>query len=108
MPKRRKLPSTPNPFVLRTPPELLARIEKAAAALGIPKAEVVRVCVGLGLRRLELINYDIEGVIVRAAEEPTPDITEMPIAAEDAPPYKAKPKEKPKPGHDEPPKHAAG
>lgn len=84
-PKKRQEP----PMPVRLPPELRSRIKFCAEKLGVTEAEVIRVCVGIGLRKMAAINYDLEGAVIAAAEfAETPALK----AAEDPAPYPAKPK----------------
>ena len=87
------------PLSIRFNPPLLARIKFAATALGLPEAEVIRMCVGIGLVKLKRLNFDmaaLEAAILDAAERA--ERTGSPFtalrAAEDSPDQAEPPQEK--------------
>ena len=51
------------PINIRIDDSMDARVDRAAEKSGLPKADVMRTALSLGLKDLELMDYDIEGAI---------------------------------------------
>lgn len=51
-------------------PVLDAKITAAASALGLPKSEVMRLAMAIGLEKLRQVNYDLAGCVLQAADHP--------------------------------------
>ena len=63
-------------FPLRMPGELLDKIKQAVSLTGLSQQDVMRLCLRIGLKDLERINWDIAGLISQqAAKTPAKIVT---------------------------------
>lgn len=64
------------PINIRIDPTTDGKLDEASRLSGLPKADIMRFALSVGLRDLELIGYDITTAIhnqVNAAKQPAPD-----------------------------------
>ena len=54
---------------IRMSPELLEKVQIASEKTGISQADILRLCLSIGLEDLRRINYDIPGSILNAARQ---------------------------------------
>jgi predicted DNA-binding protein len=64
MPDKKKV-SAP----IRMSPELLAKVQIASERTGISQADILRLCLSIGLEDLRRIDYDLPGSILSAARQ---------------------------------------
>jgi hypothetical protein len=79
-------PKKNTPASLRMPDELLEKVEKAMRETGLSQAEVLRLCLAIGLEDLRRAQYDIPSAVVDKAEKANRIVT---LAAEDNEPAPA-------------------
>lgn len=78
------------PTSIRIDPATDAKLDDASRLSGLPKADIMRWALSVGLKDLELINYDVTAAIhahVAAAKQSPPDVIgkhESPIAFRDS------------------------
>jgi predicted DNA-binding protein len=58
-----KVMQNDKPVSIRIDAALDRRIKAAADAAGIPKTDIMRIAIGLGIKDLESISFDIDGAI---------------------------------------------
>ena len=61
-------PKKNTPASLRMPDDLLAKVEKAMLMTGLSQAEILRLCLAIGLEDLRRAEYDIPSAVVDKAE----------------------------------------
>ena len=62
------------PIPIRIPKDLLDKIELAAKLTGLPKQDVMRLGMRIGVERLRRIDYNIESAILDASEQPASNV----------------------------------
>ena len=55
---------------IRMSPELLEKVAEASRKTGLSQADILRLCLAIGLEDLARVNYDIARVISEAAQSP--------------------------------------
>jgi predicted DNA-binding protein len=54
---------------IRMTPEMLAKVQLASEKTGISQADILRLCVSIGLEDLRRINYDLSTAILDASRK---------------------------------------
>ena len=54
---------------IRMSPELLEKVRIASERTGIAQADILRICLAIGLEDLRRINYDISGAILNQSRK---------------------------------------
>jgi predicted DNA-binding protein len=56
-------------YPLNIPPELEEKLVEASRRTGLSKADLMRLCMAVGLEDLRAVNYDLARVVADAARE---------------------------------------
>lgn len=54
---------------IRMSAEMLEKVQQASEKTGISQADILRLCLSIGLEDLRRINYDLTGVILNASRQ---------------------------------------